>query len=72
MKTLALKISDAVSEKFAWLLGHFSPEEISILEQADYIDDDAYLRAIDNMVDSIQEARREPVANGVTLDQLEW
>ncbi len=72
MKTVTLKIDDAISDKFAWLLEHFSPDEIKILEQDEYVDDDAYLRKIEGMVASIQEARREPIENGVTLDQLEW
>lgn len=72
MKTLTLKIDDAVSDKFAWLLEHFAPEEIKILEQGEYVDDDTYLRAIDGMVASIQQARAEPLAEGVTLDKLEW
>jgi hypothetical protein len=72
MKTLTLKIDDAVSDKFTWLLEHFAPEEIKILEQGEYVDDDAYLRTIDGMVPSIQEARVESLAKGVTLDKLEW
>ncbi len=34
--------------------------------------DDKYLRSIDGMVQNIQEARREPDCNGVTLDKLDW
>ncbi len=72
MKTLTLRVDDAVSEKFTWLLEHFSPDEIKILEQDEYIDDDTYLRTIDGMIKSIIDARNEPVSNGVTLDNLEW
>jgi len=72
MKTLTLKIDDTVSDKFTWLLEHFSPNEIKILEQDEYTDDDAYLRSIDGMAKSIHDARNEPLTNGVTLDKLEW
>jgi hypothetical protein len=72
MKTLTLKIDDSVSEKFVWLLEHFSPNEIKILEQNEYIDDDTYLRSIEGMTQSILEAKNEPMTNGVALDKLEW
>ncbi len=71
MKTLTLKIDDTVSDKFTWLLEHFSPSEIKILEPDEYTDDDAYLRSIDGMTESIHDARNEPLTNGVTLDRLE-
>jgi hypothetical protein len=72
MKTVTLKINDTINEKFAWLLEHFSTDEIRILDQDEYVDDDTYLRNIDGMVKSIQEARQEPVESAVTLEQLEW
>lgn len=72
MKTLTLRIDDTVSDKFTWLLEHFSPNEIKILDQDEFIDDDTYLRSIDGMTRSIYEARNEPISNGVTLDKLEW
>jgi len=72
MKTVTLKINGVINDKFAWLLEHFSPDEIKILDQEEYVDDDTYLRSIDGMVKSIQEARQEPMENAVTLDQLEW
>ncbi|MBB1127253.1 hypothetical protein HUK38_13630 [Thiospirillum jenense] len=72
MKIVTLKIDERVSEKFIWLLEHFSPDEIKILEQSEYIDDDTYLRTIKGMTQSILEAKNEPTKNGVTLDQLEW
>ncbi|NEX19872.1 hypothetical protein G3480_06010 [Thiorhodococcus mannitoliphagus] len=34
MKTVTLAIDDQVSDKFLWLLEHFSPNEIRILEQS--------------------------------------
>ncbi len=34
--------------------------------------DDDYLRTIDGMVQSIKEARNEPIERGITLDKLEW
>lgn len=72
MKTLTLAIDDRVKDRFLWLLGHFSRDEIRILDQSDQVSDDEYLRSIDGMVDSIQEARREPASKGVDLDRLEW
>jgi transposase len=72
MKTVTLKIDNSIYEKFCWLLAHFSKNEIQILEQADYISDDHYLRTIECMVDSIKEARAEPEQQGVTLDNLDW
>jgi hypothetical protein len=72
MQTITLKIDDSINEKFFWLLNHFSKNEIKILEQSEYMSDDDYLRKIDGMVQSIKEARNEPIERGVTLDQLEW
>lgn len=45
---------------------------LACLAFAANIDDDTYLRTIDGMVKSIQEARAEPIKNGVTLDKLAW
>jgi hypothetical protein len=72
MKTVTLKIDDSVNDKFLWLLEHFSSNEIKILEQSEYINDDDYLRSIDGMVQSIQEARNEPIDKAVKLDDLDW
>ena len=72
MQTVTLKIEDNVSDKFLWLLNHFSKNEIKILEQSNYINEDEYLRSIDGMVESIKEARSEPNSNGVTIDKLDW
>ncbi len=72
MKTLTLKIDDSVSEKFIWLLEHFSSSEVKILEQSEYMSDDDYLRSINGMVQSLHEAQKEPTENGVSLDKLEW
>ena len=70
MKTVTLRVDDSINDKFLWLLKHFSSNEI--LEQSDYINDDDYLNSINGMVQSINEARNEPIANGVTLDNLDW
>lgn len=43
-----------------------------LLDRSDCVGDDEYLRSIDGMVRSIQEARRELECNGVALDKLEW
>jgi hypothetical protein len=72
MKTITLKIDNSNYEKFFWLLGHFSRNEIQILEQSDYISDDEYLRSQEDMVQSIKNARAEPEQQGVTLEQLDW
>lgn len=72
MKTLTLSIDDSVSDKFMWLLQHFSTNEIRVLSSEVIMSDDDYLRSIDGMVKSIQQARTEPVSKGVSLQQLEW
>jgi hypothetical protein len=36
------------------------------------INEDEYLRSIDGMVQSINEAREEPNHKGVRLDTLDW
>lgn len=72
MKTLTLKIDDSVSDKFLWLLQHFSQNEVSIVEAGDFLSDDEYLRSTDGMVASIEQARAEPVKEGVNLNQLDW
>jgi len=72
MQTVTLKIEDSVKDKFLWLLNHFNKQEISIIDKDEYISDDEYLRSIDGMVESIIEARNEPIEKGVTLEELEW
>lgn len=72
LKTLTLAIDDRVKDKFIWLLEHFSRDEIRILDQSDQVSDDDYLRSIDGMVNSIQEARNEPAGKGIGPDQLDW
>ena len=72
MQTITLKIEEKISEKFLWLLKHFSKNEVKILEQSEFVSDDEYLRSIDGMVDSIKKARSEPLQNGVTLEKLDW
>jgi hypothetical protein len=72
MKTVTLRVDDSINDKFLWLLKHFSSNEIKILEQSDYISDDDYLNSINGMVQSINEARNEPITNGVTQDNLDW
>jgi len=72
MQTITIKLEDSISDKFLWLLSHFDEKEISIIDTDEYISDDEYLRSIDGMVESILEARNEPIEKGVTLDKLEW
>ncbi len=72
MKTITLKIDDRINEQFMNLLKRFSDHELKILEESEYISDDEYLRSIEGLVESIKEARKEPMENGVTLDELDW
>ena len=72
MQTITLKVEESISDKFLWLLNHFSQNEVKILEQSHYINEDEYLRSIDGMVESILDAQKEPIEKGVTLDKLEW
>ena len=72
MQTVTLKLEDKITDKFLWLLSHFDKEEISIIDKDEYISDDEYLRSIDGMVESILDARNEPIEKGVALDKLEW
>ena len=72
MQTITLKVNDNINEKFLKLLQNFSKEEISVLESYEYISDDDYLRKTNKMLQSIQEARNEPIENGVTLNKLDW
>lgn len=72
MEMITLKIDDSVKDKFFWLLKHFDKDEITILDRDEFKSDDDYLRSIDGMVDSILKARREPIENGVTLEELDW
>jgi len=72
MKVVTLGIDDSVSDKFAWLLEHFSKEEIRILDQSEFCSDDEYLRSIPGMVESIHRSRMEPTEKGIGLDRLDW
>ncbi len=72
MKTITLKIDDDVSDKFMWLLQHFSKNEVTVLDCDGYLSDDDYLRSFEGMVESIQQAKAEPVHRGVLLNQLDW
>ncbi|MFP4485391.1 MAG: hypothetical protein ACLFOC_00440 [Campylobacterales bacterium] len=72
MQTVTLKIEDNVSDKFLWLLNHFSQNEVEILEKTEYKSDDEYLRSIKGMEESIIEASSEPIEKYVTADKLDW
>lgn len=72
MQTITLKIKDDVSDKFLWLLNHFSQNEVEILEKTIYKSDDEYLRSIKGMEKSIIEASNEPIEKYVTADKLDW
>ncbi len=72
MQTITLKIEEKISDQFLWLIKHFSQNELKILDQSEFVSDDQYLRSIDGMVQSIKEARSEPLEKGVTLEELDW
>ena len=72
MQTITLKIDDKISEKFFWLLNHFSKTEVTILDQTEFKSDDEYLRSIKGMEQSILDASNEPNENFVTIDKLDW
>ncbi len=72
MQTITLKIDDKISEKFFWLLNHFSKTEVTILEQTEFKTDDEYLRSIEGMEQSIIDASNEPHKNFATIDKLDW
>jgi hypothetical protein len=72
MQTLTLQVDDAVTEKFMWLLNHFSPDEVAILDSDTLVTDEAYLRGVNGMVESLHQARSEPKQQGVMLSQLDW
>jgi hypothetical protein len=68
----SLKIEDNISDKFLWLLNHFSQNEVEILDKTTYQSDDDYLRSIKGMEESIIQASNEPIENYVTSDKLDW
>ncbi|MDF1879795.1 hypothetical protein JHD50_00510 [Sulfurimonas sp. MAG313] len=72
MQTITLKIEDNISEKFLWLLKHFTKKEVTILDQTEFKSDDAYLKSIKGMEQSIIDASNEPNENFVTSDKLDW
>lgn len=67
-----VRIEDGVTDKFMWLLQHFSSREITIVGLEEGGADDDYLRSIEGMVDSIKQAKAEPLSQGVSLQQLDW
>ena len=72
MQTITLKLEDSISDKFLWLLNHFSQNEVEILDKTTYQSDDEYLKNIKGMEQSIIEASNEPIENYVTADKLDW
>ena len=72
MQTITLKLEDSISDKFLWLLNHFSQKEVEILDKTTYQSDDDYLRSIKGMEESIIQASNEPIENYVTADKLDW
>lgn len=72
MQTITLKIDDKISEKFFWLLNHLSKNEVTILDQTEFINNDEYLRSIEGMEQSIIDASNESNKNFVTIDKLNW
>ena len=72
MQTITLKVEDNISEKFLWLLNHFTQNEVTILDQTKFKSDDAYLKSIEGMEQSIIDASNDPIENFVTSDKLDW
>jgi len=72
MQTITLKVEDSISEKFLWLLNHFTKKEVTILDQTEFKSDDAYLKSVKGMEQSIIDASNEPNENFVTSDKLDW
>ena len=72
MQTITLKVEDNISEKFLWLLNHFTKKEVTILDQTECKNDDVYLKSIKGMEQSIIDASNEPKENFVTIDKLDW
>ena len=72
MQTITLKVEDNISEKFLWLLNHFTKKEVTILEQTKFKNDDEYLKSIESMEQSIIDASNESNKNFVTIDKLDW
>ena len=72
MQVVTLRLEDTISEKFLWLLNHFSKNELEILDTDTYESDDEYLRSIKGMKESIIQASNEPIENYCTLEELEW
>lgn len=72
MQTVTLKLEDSISDKFLWLLNHFSQNEIEILDKTTYQSDNEYLQSIKGMEQSIINASNEPIENYVTADKLDW
>ena len=72
MQTITLKIEDNISEKFLWLLNHFTKNEVTILDQTKFKNDDEYLKSIEGMEESIIDASNESNTNFVTIDKLDW
>jgi hypothetical protein len=61
MKTVTLKIDESVDEKFCLFLAHFSSSVIQVIEQSEFMSVDEYLRSINVMVQSLHDAKREPL-----------
>lgn len=72
MQTLTLQIDDAVNEKFMWLLNHFSKDEVAILDSDIMVTDEAYLRGLNGMVESLHQARSESNQQATELSKLDW
>jgi len=72
MRMISLKIEDNVSDKFLWLLNHFNLDEIEIIENKNYQNDDEYLRSIDGLEKSIIQASKEPIEKYISREELEW
>ncbi len=59
MQTITLKVADDVSEKFLWLLSHFSVDEIEVLENLDYEVDYDFLETRKKLIQTQEKVMSE-------------
>jgi len=72
MQMVTLKIDDNISDKFLWLLNHFESNEIEVIENVTYKNDDEYIKSIKGLEKSIIQESNKPIEKYVTRDELEW
>ena len=66
MLEFTLRVDERVKDKFLWLISHF--KEVEVVDEN--IRDDEYLNK--EIVNELLKARKEPIENGVSLEELKW